>query len=81
MDIILGSVCAICIAAALWKPIFNDYEHFSECIGFWFTPDCWSFLNGQYAEDWLAELKLGLWIGLSSVGGYGVFWLVHELLG
>lgn len=75
MDIAIAVIGGLATAAALWKPIFGDMENFAECIGYWFTPDAWSFLNNEYWEDWWAELKLGIWI-LPSIGvGYGLYCL------
>ena len=64
-------VVAVATAIALWKPMFGNMENFAECIGYWFTPDAWSFLNNDYWEDCWAELKLGFWILSSGGVGYG----------
>ena len=44
------------------KIIFKTWEDFGESIRFWLTPDIFSAFNGEYWEDWIGELKLGLWI-------------------
>ena len=44
--------------------IFRTWDKFWEAVRFWFTPDLLSALRGEYYEDWVGELKLGLWIAL-----------------
>ena len=40
------------------RRFFEDWSEFSQAILFWFTPDSWSFLRGEFMEDLWAELKL-----------------------
>jgi len=46
--------------------LFRTWENFSEALRFWITPDSWSFINGEFLNDWYAEAKLGLWIAASA---------------
>ena len=60
-----------------FKIFFEDFGDFCECIGYWFTPDSWSFMKGEHVEDFFAELKLGLWMAIG--GGAGYFTYHHFL--
>ena len=42
--------------------LFRSWENFFDAIRFWFTPDAWSFIQGEFLADWYAEAKLGLWV-------------------
>lgn len=75
MEVALAVIVALIVAAVTWKPFFGDLENFSECVTYWFTPDAWSFFNGDYGEDFWAELKLSLWVMLSCGAGYGMYQL------
>ena len=46
----------------LGKMFFKDWGDFGEAIVFWLKPDLWSALEGQFWEDWWAEIKLGLFV-------------------
>ena len=35
--------------------IFRTWENFFDAIRFWFTPDAWSFIQGEFLADWYAE--------------------------
>lgn len=69
MDTYVAILCGLVVAAVLWKPFFGDWENFSECVRYWFTPDIVSLFNGEYGEDWWAEMKLGAWIVISVLFG------------
>ena len=76
--VVLG-VVNIPLYIFIGKLFFSDWDDFGEAIRFWFTPDLWSAFRGEYWEDWLAELKLGLF--LVACGGcvYGEYVLIHKL--
>ena len=78
MDVAIALIGGGLTAAALWKPIFGSLDEFTECIGYWFTPDAWSFLNGDYWEDFMAELKIALWLVPSIAVGFGLHHLVGQ---
>lgn len=42
----------------IWRKLFGDFEDFLECVRFWLTPDWISALQGEWSEDFWAELKL-----------------------
>lgn len=75
MDIAVAIFAGVLTAALLFKPIFGTLEDFLECLSYTMTPDILSYLNGESWEDFIAELKLGVWIGASTAIGYGAFWL------
>jgi hypothetical protein len=59
-----GQYLGILIAANLpvffgiGKVMFDDWHGFFECVRFYFTPDFFSALRGEWSDDILAELKL-----------------------
>jgi hypothetical protein len=59
------------VAAGLFKPFFQDWSGFRECIKFWLRPDIISLFRGEYDEDRWATLKLFVWFALSL--GLGFF--------
>ena len=61
--------------------LFRSWENFFDALRFWFTPDAWSFLQGEYLADWFAELKLGLWIAASTGCVYAEAYGIEILFG
>jgi len=53
------------VAFLFFKPFFDDWSGFWECVKFWFTPDLISLFRGQWEEDRWATMKLFIWLGLS----------------
>ena len=47
-----------------------------ECVKFWFTPDCVSFFHEEYFKDLKVKLRIWLWIILSFIAGYAVYFLL-----
>ena len=41
--------------------LFRSWGDFWDAIVFWFQPDWWSMLDGEYLDDLYAESKLALW--------------------
>lgn len=50
----------------LYRLFFQDLDEFLQAIFYWFKPDMWSWLDGEFMEDFWAELKLGLFFALCS---------------
>lgn len=73
MAAVLGVIVGCTVAALLWRLFFEDMDEFKECLRFWITPDVISMFRGEWAEDWWAEVKLGAWMFLSGLAGFGVF--------
>lgn len=73
IKVILAIAASAGVAKLLWKPFFGDMETFQDCIRFWLTPDFFSMMRGEYGQDWFAEMRLGLWIGLSVAAGAAIF--------
>ncbi|MDP7640606.1 MAG: hypothetical protein QGG73_13000 [Candidatus Hydrogenedentes bacterium] len=40
---------------------FRSCSDFGEAVRYWFTPDMWSWFDGDLAHDMWAEFKLGLY--------------------
>lgn len=64
----------------LGKILFSSIEDFWEAVTFWFTPDLFSAIQGQWGDDMWAELKLGLFVGLCIACVYGEFALVQKFI-
>ena len=58
--------------------LFADWDGFFEAVKFWFKPDMWSWFDGEYWEDWVAELKLGVLLAVSAGAVVGVYWLIDR---
>ena len=50
----------------LYRLIYRDAQEFLDAIYFWFKPDLWSWMDGEYWEDAWAEMKLGLFLAACS---------------
>ncbi len=79
--IVIGIIVGIVVTVLLFKPFFGDREEFIRCVKFWLTPNIVSLFRGEYAEDWTAETKLGLWLGAGGLAGFGAFYGLMKLLG
>ena len=75
-----GWSVGIIVLVLLFKPIFDNKEEFWECVSYWFTPDFFSFFKGEAGADFIAELKLGLWVALGIGAGIGTSAGVRYLL-
>lgn len=76
---VLGIIAAVFVMYVTYKLIFGSWEELSEALGFWLTPDIFSWFRGEAMEDFFAELKLGVWI-VSGLGSYfGVMSLIDLL--
>ncbi|MHC4511496.1 MAG: hypothetical protein ACYTAO_21520 [Planctomycetota bacterium] len=41
--------------------LFRSWGAFGDAVCFLFKPDCWSFIDGEYWDDIIAEGKLAIW--------------------
>lgn len=55
----------------LFRLIFRDWDDFCECVVYSLKPDVYSWLQGDLEEDWWAEMRMYVWIGVSVAVGYG----------
>ena len=76
-----GLVVTVIVMAVLFKPLFEDWEGFVECLKFWITPDIFSFFFGEYLEDRWSELKLVFWLVCGLLSWAGVYVGVMKLFG
>jgi hypothetical protein len=60
----------------LGKVIFGSWAGFVECIYYEMVPDIWSLIKGDYHADFVAELKLSLWIAGCVGLVLGELWLL-----
>jgi hypothetical protein len=59
----------------LFKTMFDGWEDFADCIGYWFTPDVLSLFRGEWTEDWWAEMRLLIFLALVVACTLGAFHL------
>ena len=64
--ICLTLVIAPSVFAMGWL-IFRTWEGFRESLWYEFLPDIISFFRGELKRDWMAEIKLGLFIIASLI--------------
>ncbi len=76
----LAVVCSILggvgVLALLFKPIFDDFDGFADCMRYAWRPDIWSWINGDGLEDMWAEMKLGFWWSCGFGTGFGIYSLM-----
>ena len=70
---VVAVIIGVVVMALLWKPIFGSAGNFWDCLKFWIKPDFISMFQGEWMEDFVAELKLGLWFAAGIGSGYAVF--------
>ena len=73
MSVILAILGGSAVGYMLYKLLFDTLDEFMDCVRFWFTPDIISLFRGQYYEDAWAEMKLILWLAISTGSGYGIY--------
>ena len=56
--------------------MFDDLQGLLDSIYFWFKPDAWSFFDGSFMDDFWAELKLSMFLGICG----GIVYLEWILL-
>ena len=66
---IYAIAAALVTAALLYTLLFEDWEEFTECVKLYLTPDIISLFRGKFWEDYWAETKLALWLGISALVG------------
>ena len=74
---VLGLLGAIGMMYMMYKLLFADFSDLMEAVGYWFTPDAYSFFKGEGMEDFFAELKLGV----LAVSGIGTYFGIAHLMG
>lgn len=74
-------LAGVATLAALFKPLFGDWEELIECICIALQPDILSWFQGELGSDWWAEIKLGFWFFCSLAAGYGTHIGLTNLFG
>jgi len=82
MPIVIIVLTLLNVPLYLWlgRAVFGGWQGFFDCIVFWFKPDLWSFLQGEWYEDFVAELKLGVFFALCAGLVAAEFLLLTPLL-
>jgi hypothetical protein len=81
MILALSIAVGVVIAVALFRLFFEDAADFLECIRFYFTPDFISAIRGEWAEDWWASMKLGVWLAVSIGMGFVAHYKFEQFWG
>jgi len=74
--IITLSMINIPLYVLFGKLFFDTWYEFWDCIKFWFKPDCWSWVDGEYWDDVRAEFKLGMFFVACGGLVYGEYCLI-----
>lgn len=80
VSIIAAVVTALLAAKLLFRFFFEDSEEFWECVRFSFTPDMFSLFKGEYWEDKLKSMKLGVFLAICIGAGALVFLGLEDFL-
>jgi hypothetical protein len=64
----------------LYRLFYRDFDEFMEAIRFWLKPDLWSWIDGEYWDDVMASMKLGIFFSLCSGAVMGEAYLVATYL-
>lgn len=64
----------------LFRIFFDDADDFWESVKYSFTPDIFSWMNGELQRDFGKSLKLGIYILICGGSGYGVFLAVQSFV-
>ena len=60
----------------LFRVLYRDMQEFIDAVWFWLKPDLWSLLDGEYWDDFWAEMKLGMFVAACSGAVMGEAYLV-----
>lgn len=63
-----------------FKLFFDDFADYGEAWQYYFTPDFWSMLRGEYADDVWAELKLSIYHAGGILTGIGTYFGLEKLV-
>ena len=61
--------------------MFGDKHEFGSCLGYVFQPDVWSWIQGDWGEDFWSTLKFNFWFGSSAVCGLVTFVVIAAVFG
>lgn len=81
MILAVAIVAGLSTLVLLFWPIFGDWDNFCECAGYALQPDLYSWFKGELGEDWLAEMKVSIWLGVPIAVGYGTYIAIGNMLG
>lgn len=70
--VIINSV----IMLGAWKILFGSWEEFRYCLSYIAKPNWFSFMESEYAADFNATLKIGIFIALIPALFFAEFWIL-----
>lgn len=77
----IAIACGLCMLALSYWVMFTDYDDFCDCISYAIQPDIYSWYKGELGEDWWAEMRIYLWLAVSSAAGFGVHFALSAFFG
>lgn len=80
ISIIAAVATALLAAKLLFRFFFEDSEDFWECVRYSFTPDMFSLFKGEYWQDKLKSMKLGVFLAICIGAGALVFFGLEDIL-
>ena len=64
-----------------FQTFFADWEDFANSIYYAVRPDFYSWLQGDFAEDFWAEMKLTAWLACGMAGAFISGWILKLVFG
>lgn len=80
LPIIAGAAAFLLVWKFLFRFFFEDSEDFWECVRFSFTPDMFSLFKGEYWDDKLKSMKLGVFLAICIGAGALAFFGLEDVL-
>ena len=69
---ILGLIAGGGIMTLLYKPLFGDWDGLKEAFFYTIKSDFWSWLDGEFLDDFWNTLKFNIWLGSGILVGFGI---------
>lgn len=71
--IVVSVLVAITELVLTFRLFYSDSSDYVEGWRYFFTPDAWSLLRGEWTDDRWAELKLMAYHAAGVLTGYGTY--------
>lgn len=79
--LLIGISTGISIAFLSFKPFFPEEGEFCDAIKHMLTPDIISLFAGTWVDDFVATLKVNLWMLMCGGGAYITYCLANRIIG
>lgn len=81
MILAIAILAGVATLVLLFKPFFGGSEDFFDCLRYTFQPDMISWIQGEWGEDFWAELKMGAWLACGFAAGAATYAGIEKLFG